>query len=61
VEHILRALGDDGVTGIVSALATDHDVGGLGEEIDDLALAFISPLESDDDGIHLKKIRNSKH
>jgi hypothetical protein len=40
------------VTGVVAALATDHHIGGLGEVIDDLAFAFIAPLEAGDNGIH---------
>ena len=33
-----------GVTGVVSPLIPGHDVEMLGEEIDDLAFAFIAPL-----------------
>ncbi len=40
----------DGVPGVVAALEADDDVGVLGEEIDDLPLAFVAPLSADDDG-----------
>jgi hypothetical protein len=33
-------------------LAADHHIGGFGEIIDDLAFAFIAPLEAGDNGIH---------
>src|SRR5690606_35379368 len=36
-----------GVTGIVPALESDHDVGTGGKPVDDLALAFIAPLGTD--------------
>ena len=36
------------VTGVVAALKADDDVGVVREEIDDLALAFVSPLSADD-------------
>jgi hypothetical protein len=32
------------MAGIVTALETDHGVGVMGQQIDDLALAFIAPL-----------------
>ena len=37
------------VAGIVPALITRHDIEALGEQIDDLPLAFVSPLGSQDD------------
>jgi hypothetical protein len=40
------------VAGIVAALAADDDIGRLREVIDDLALAFVPPLEACDDGVH---------
>ena len=36
-----------GVTGVVPPLIPGHDVEMLGEEIDDLAFAFIAPLGAD--------------
>jgi len=37
------------VAGVVPALEARHRRGTLGEQIDDLALAFIAPLGADDD------------
>jgi len=36
------------VAGIIAALKSDYDIRVLGKEVDDLALALISPLSSDD-------------
>ncbi len=40
----------DGVTGIRPAGETDHHAGLLGQQVNDLALAFVTPLDSDDYG-----------
>jgi hypothetical protein len=47
VENILLISNNHRVTGIVSALAADDDIGLIGEKIDNLSLAFISPLSPD--------------
>jgi hypothetical protein len=39
------------MTSIVTALKTDHDIRALGQPVDDLALAFVAPLRSDDDHV----------
>ncbi len=39
---------DDGVAGIVAALRADDDVGTTCEQVDDLPLAFVTPLAADD-------------
>ena len=53
VELELVALADDRVAGVVAALKADHDVGLLGNQVDDLALALIAPLGADyDDSWH---------
>src|SRR5215472_12987440 len=52
LELELAMLGDDGVPGVVAALGSDHHVGLLGEKVDQLALAFVSPLSADDDYDH---------
>src|SRR5215471_14711692 len=39
------------MTGIVSALKTNDDVGLLRQPVDDLALPFVAPLGADDDHI----------
>ena len=38
-----------GVAGVGAALVAHDDVGLLGEDVDDLALAFVAPLGADDD------------
>ncbi|MBB5883490.1 hypothetical protein GGR71_000516 [Xanthomonas sp. F1] len=44
VQDGLLAVDDEGVAGIVAALETHDGADFLGEQIDDLALAFIAPL-----------------
>ncbi len=41
---MLLAAGDHRVAGVVAALRADDHVDGVGEQVDDLALAFIAPL-----------------
>ena len=48
---ILLVSDDHRVTGVVSALAADDDIGLIGKKIDDLSLAFISPLSPDQNRI----------
>ena len=45
---ILFSVDDDGVTGIGPTAPARHDVGVFGEQVNDLALAFIAPLSADD-------------
>ncbi len=40
----------DGVACVRAALVAAHDVGVLGEQVDDLALAFVAPLRAHDHG-----------
>jgi len=47
VENIFRAAMNNGVTRVVAALAADHDVRLGGQDIDDLSLALIAPLGTD--------------
>src|SRR5262245_59268096 len=42
------ASNDDGMAGVVAALIASDDVEMGSERIDDLALAFVSPLRADD-------------
>ena len=44
------AVADDRMTGVRPALVPADDVGVLGEQVDDLALAFVTPLRADDHG-----------
>ena len=46
----LLAVDDDGVAGVVAAGVAGDDVELFAEDVDDLALAFIAPLGSKDDG-----------
>ena len=39
------------MAGIMAALEAHHDIGALGQPIDDLALAFVAPLGADDHDI----------
>ncbi len=59
VKDVFGALGDDGVAGVVATLSADYDVRAFGQIIDDLALAFIPPLEAGDDGVHEIVLRSS--
>src|SRR6185295_16071687 len=49
VEHERAIPHHDGVAGVRSALVAGHDVGLLAQEIDDLALALVTPLGADHD------------
>ena len=49
------AVADDRVTGVVSTLEADHQIGLLGEQVDDLALPFVAPL-----GAHDHKSRHTR-
>jgi hypothetical protein len=46
VQNVFDASMNDGVSGIVSALAADDNVGFAREHIDDLAFSLIAPLRS---------------
>ena len=54
MEDVFLAVGDDGVPGIVAALAACDHIGGFGKEVDDFAFAFVAPLGADNNGIHDK-------
>ena len=45
---MLLAVDDQRVAGIVAALEARHGSGPLGQQVDNLALAFIAPLGADD-------------
>ena len=48
---VADAVDDKGMAGVVAALEAHDDVGALRQPVDDLALAFVAPLRSDDDHI----------
>ena len=50
LQHELLAVDDDGVPGVVPAGVAGDEVELLGENVDDLALAFVAPLGAEDDG-----------
>ncbi len=43
---VFLAAVNDGVPSVVAALTADDDIGVSGQDIDDLALAFIAPLRA---------------
>ena len=47
-ELVGLAAGDHGVAGVGPALVADDDVVLLGQQIDDLALGLVAPLQTDD-------------
>ena len=49
VELEFLAVAHDRVAGVVAALEADHEVGLLGEQVDDLALTLVAPLGAHDD------------
>ena len=48
VERVPLAFDDDRVAGVVAALVADDDIGVRGQEVGDLAFAFVTPLEADE-------------
>lgn len=50
VEVIGDAVGNDGVSSIVTALGAAADLGFVGEDVGELALAFVAPLGAEDNG-----------
>ena len=55
VGGVLLAVDANGVAGVGAAAVADDDLGLLGEEINDLALAFIAPLEAENARISVKE------
>jgi hypothetical protein len=51
VQDRLFALDDQRVAGVIAALEADYDIGILGEEVDDLPFALVSPLSSDNSDV----------
>ncbi len=51
VQDVFFAAVNDGVPGVVAALGADDDVGVLGQDVDDLAFAFIAPLGADENRV----------
>ncbi len=61
MQHGFLVADDQGMAGIVAALETHHRAGTVGQQVDDLALAFIPPLGPDyDDALaHVFYYQNS--
>ena len=57
VQNIFGAAMDDGVTGVIPALAAHHDVRPGGEHVDDFSLSLVAPLRADQNrvGHEIKK------
>ena len=54
----LFAVDDQRMAGVITALKADDNVRVVGEEIDDLAFAFVAPLGADDCNVgHVLGIR----
>ena len=49
VQYCLLPVDNQGMSGIVTALKPDHSPDSLRQQIDDLTLAFVSPLGADND------------
>ena len=47
-EFVFLSTDDNGMAGVVPAEITHHDVVFFGEQVDDFALGFVSPLKPDD-------------
>ena len=56
-QNELRALDVHGVAGVVAALIPGHDRKMRGQQVDDLALAFVSPLRAKDCKVHILELR----
>jgi hypothetical protein len=52
VEHELSSADIDGVAGVVAALIARHNRKVRRHQVDDLALAFITPLRAENDDVH---------
>lgn len=61
VEVVRDAVGDNGVAGVVTALGTAADLRLVGEDVGELALAFVAPLGAEDNGDrHREKTGNKR-
>ena len=58
MQDVLPAIHDDRMSGVVAALKTDHHIHFGSEQIDDLALAFVAPLRTNDSHVrHINLLR----
>ena len=52
----LLAVDDERVAGVVAALEAHHRGDAVGQQIDDLAFAFVAPLGADDDHVPVHRV-----
>ena len=52
VEAVLDAVCNHRVAGIIAALIADNDIAFFSKDINDLPLAFIAPMRTNDDVVH---------
>ena len=52
VENVFLVSDDDGMARVRAALEADYDIRFLGQEVNNLALAFIAPLGANEYSIH---------
>ena len=57
VQCVFRITNDHGMSGVGASVVPDHHVMSGGQKIDDLALAFVTPLKSDDRGVSWQCLR----
>ena len=58
MQCVFRIAHHHGMTGVRATVVPDHHVMPGGQEIDDLALAFVAPLEPDDRGVSWQSLRS---
>ena len=54
MQHMPAAADDHCMSGVMSTLVAGHAIEPLGQDVDDLALAFVSPLRADDCQVHVR-------
>ena len=52
MEIVSRAIGNDGVAGVVATLGAAAEAAARGEDVDEFAFAFVAPDGAEDDGDH---------
>jgi hypothetical protein len=61
VELQQKVIDDDGVACVVPALSADNEMRAIGEEVDELALALVTPLQAEDDGYWTRLVNRFRH
>jgi hypothetical protein len=51
MQNVFLSAMNNSMAGVVTALASDNDIGVGGKDVDDLSLPFIAPLRADQDRI----------